>query len=154
MRFVRSGRVALALLLCGMLPPATAPAAVRASSRVPVTVALVEHLPAADGPYAILRRPDVAPNDVILLPRSAANPRLLSDAVQALLLARRQGGDVPSAHGRMRVRLGQDAEGRERAVLPWAPRVIQDLRRAAPVDVAGVGTVPAVQIWLPRQQAE
>ena len=116
--------------------------------RVPVTLALVEQLPqGGDAPFVILRRADQEPRDVILL-RSDADSDRLSEAVQALLIARQQGGDTADTDRVLRIRRQQ---GRRVRPLPWAARVLQDLRAAPRRAVGGVGTVPAVVIWLPRQ---
>jgi len=118
-------------------------------TRVPVTVATVERLPVPDAPFVVLRRADAAPRDVILLP-SGADAKLLSEAVQALLVARQAGGDTAVAPTTLRVR-PQRGRTSQRPVLPWAQRVLNDLRRAEARPVEGVGAVPAVEIWLPAQ---
>lgn len=117
-------------------------------TRVPVLVATVDSLPNTTTPFLIVRRTEGEPRDVILL-RAGASADQLSDAVHALLLVRRETGDVPSTGGTLRVRPG--ARRGARPALPWAPRVLADLRRAEPREVPGVGLVPAVEIWLPRQ---
>lgn len=121
-----------------------------APTRVPVTIALVDRLPVPDAPFVVLRRPDTAPRDVILLPAATADGRLLSESVQMLLIARQGGGDTPAKAATMRVR-PQRGRSTPRSVFPWAQRVLADLRRAEARPVDGVGTVPAVEIWLPRQ---
>lgn len=122
----------------------------RTPTRVPVTVALVDRLPAPDAPFVILRRTNATPADVILLPRDA-DASVLTDAVRALLLARRNaGGDVAAAPAVLRARF-RSSGGNGRPLLPWAPRVLNDLRRANVRELAGVGPVKAVQIWLPAQ---
>jgi hypothetical protein len=119
------------------------------AGRVPATLAMMDRLPAADAQYLILRRTDASPADVILLPLDA-NPQMLSDAVHALLLTRRNlGGDVPEANAAVRARYH---DVHTRPVLPWAGRVLNDLQHAAPRSIAGVGDARAVVIWLPRQR--
>jgi hypothetical protein len=118
-------------------------------TRVPVTVALVDELPDPATPFVILRRADMMPRDVILL-RTGAGPQQLSAAVQALLMARRQGGDQAPGSAMLRVRPRQNSRTHTARPLPWAPRVIADLRRAARRDVPGVGSARVVEIWLPR----
>jgi hypothetical protein len=119
-------------------------------ARVPVTVALVDRLPAPDAPFVILRRTRATPADVILLPRDA-DATVLTDAVRALLLARRNaGGDVAAAPAVLRARF-RSSGGNGRPLLPWAPRVLNDLRRAPVSELVGVGQVRSVQIWLPAQ---
>lgn len=122
-----------------------------APTRVPVTIALVERLPQPGAPFVLLRRPNAAPRDVILLPAAAADAKLLSEAVQMLLVARQMGGDTATKAATLRVR-PQAGRASPRRVLPWAQRVLVDLHRAQPRAVEGVGTVAAVEIWLPRQK--
>jgi hypothetical protein len=119
------------------------------SPRVPVTVALVQRLPVQGEPYVLMRRAGETPRDVILLPADAT-PEVLSTAVSSLLTVRLRRGDVP-ARTEM-VRLSSSRGGRAQPRFPWTPRVMADLRRAAPAELAGVGRVPSVEIWLPRQQ--
>lgn len=119
------------------------------SPRVPVTVALVQRLPVQSEPYVLMRRAGEAPQDVILLPADAT-PELLSSAVSSLLTVRLQRGDVPIRTEM--VRLSSRRGGRAQARFPWTPRVMADLQRAAPAELAGVGRVPSVEIWLPRQR--
>lgn len=121
-------------------------------TRVPVTIALVDKLLDPTAPFVILRRTAVTPADVILL-RTGAGPQQLSAAVQALRMARRQGGDRASRDALLRPRPRQESRARGARPLPWAPRVIADLHRAARSEVPGVGSVRVVQIWLPRSAA-
>lgn len=117
--------------------------------RVPVTVVLVERLPVPGEPFVVQRRPGAAERDVILLPADA-DATLFSEAVQMLLIARQAGGDTPVTAVTLRVR-PQRGRTAPRPVFPWAQRVLADLRRAEARPVEGVGTAPAVEIWLPRQ---
>jgi hypothetical protein len=121
-------------------------------TRVPVTIALVDELPDPTALFVILRRADATPADVILL-RTGAGPQQLSAAVQALRMARRQGGDQAFRDAMLRARPHQDDRARNARPLPWAPQVIADLHRAARREVPGVGSVQSVQIWLPRSVA-
>jgi hypothetical protein len=135
-----------------LLPVSGASQAMRAPGapmRVPVTIAVVERLPVPDAPFVVLRRTNAAPRDVILLP-AGADAKLLSEAVQMLLIARQAGGDTAAAPATLRVR-PQRGRTSQRPVLPWAQRVLNDLRRAEARPVEGVGPVPAVEIWLPAQ---
>jgi hypothetical protein len=124
--------------------------------RVPVTVVLVDRLAHPDVPFVMQRRPDLRPQDVIVL-RSDATPDQLSDAVRGLLTARQAGGDSAAAPAAMRIRpntpalTGANRAAASRPTLPWAPRVLADLRRAEYREVPGIGHVRAVEIWLPRQ---
>jgi hypothetical protein len=146
-------RILGALIAALTLFPASAAAQARqtpgAPTRVPVTIAIVERLPVPDAPFVVLRRPSAAQRDVILLP-SDADASLLSEAVRMLLVARQAGGDTPASAATLRVR-PQRGRTTRRPVLPWAQRVLSDLRRADARPVEGVGAVPAVEIWLPRQ---
>jgi hypothetical protein len=118
-----------------------------APTRIPVTVAMVDELPAAQAPFALLRRTEAEGGDVILLP-AAASPDLLSEAVRALLTVRRHQGDHAAQGGTLRV----TARTSRPPALPWAARVLGDVRRTAPQSVAGVGTARSVVIWLPPQR--
>lgn len=120
-------------------------------TRVPVTLAVVDSARTGDAPYRLLRRVDVSPRDVILL-RAGEDAAVLSEAINNLLLIRAQTGDTAKVSGAVRVRDGTDGAKRQRRVLPWAGRVLNDLRQARPGEVEGVGTVPAVEIWLPPQR--
>jgi hypothetical protein len=89
------------------------------------------------------------PHDLILLRRDAGTAEL-SAAVRTLIVARQQGGDNPGRSVVLRVR--RTPATPPRRPLPWAQRVLNDLRLAQPIDVQGVGTRPAVEIWLPSQR--
>lgn len=140
----------LALLLLFVAEQLPAQAAPRSTSarptRIPVMVALVERLPYPDAPFIILRQ--ATGGDYILLPADA-DAALLTDAVNALLLARRRGGDRAAADMVLRARAPERVRG-ERP-LPWVGRLLADLRTAPRTAVPRVGLAPAVQIWLPRQ---
>lgn len=116
-------------------------------TRIPVTVALVDELPASQAPFALLRRSANEGGDVIIVPASA-DADLLSDAVRALLTVRRHQGDQASQRGVLRV----TARTNRRPALPWAVRVLADARRTAPQALDGVGTARSITIWLPPQR--
>lgn len=120
----------------------------RAPTRIPVTVALVDELPAAQTPFALLRRSAAEGGDVILVPASA-DAGVLSDAVRALLAVRSHQGDQGAEGGMLRV----TARTSRRPALPWAARVLGDARRTPPQALSGVGTARSVVIWLPPQRA-
>jgi hypothetical protein len=120
----------------------------KASTRVPVTIALVERLADANAATMILRRADIAPYDVILL-RSNASGKELSKAVLDLLAIRGIAGDTARSTATVRIRPQWNTVGRTGPELPWAHRVVADLQRAEPRSIPGIGTVRAVEIWLP-----
>lgn len=121
-----------------------------APTRVPVTLAIVDSTLTGDGSFRILRRADQSPHDIILL-RHDIDVAELSGAIESLLLIRGQTGDTAKVNGTTRIqRSGRNPE-RPSRVLPWAGRVLNDLRRVQPRAVAGVGIVPTVEVWLPPQ---
>jgi hypothetical protein len=140
---------ALALPVCAAAQAGPAGAGRAAGPRVPVTVAIAEALPDTSVHYVILRKPGRSHSDVILL-RSDADETILSDAVRTLLVTRRHQGDIPINPAMLRAVPASDARG---AVLPWATRVLNDVRAATARHVEGVGSARAVEIWLPRQTA-
>ena len=114
-------------------------------ARVPAWVAISPEMDEAV-PFRLARFAGRAPHDVILL-APHADAATLTQAVEALLAARRTGGDTPASDALLRVRQPvQDAR-----VLPWAARVLQDVQAAEPRQLPGVGRVRAVRIWLPAQ---
>jgi hypothetical protein len=133
---------------CGTLSAQQGESSAR-PTRIPVTLTLVDTLSAAV-PFRILRRADLDPRDVIVL-RRGADSSTLSAAVEKLRIMRQVQGDTAAASGLVRVR-PREGESRAPRMLPWARRVVDDLHAAAPRSVAGVGTVPAVVIWLPPQR--
>lgn len=145
----RASRWALVLLLL-TVGSANAQPGGQARTRVPVTVALVSELPYPDAPFVILRAAQPTPRDYILLPENAS-AALLTEAINGLLLARRQRGDDPAVDAVLRIRANTPRPARP---LPWAARVMNDLRSAPHQLVPRVGEVPAVEIWLPRQQRQ
>lgn len=119
-------------------------------TRVPATVVFADQAVQAE-PFVVHRRTD-AEVDVIVL-RSDATVEQLSDAVRALMTIRQLGGDTASSPGIMRMRPRPVGPGRAAAhPVPWAGRVLADLKKAEPRDVPGLGRVRAVKIWLPRQR--
>jgi hypothetical protein len=117
-----------------------------ARGRVPTLVAISPDLQGAETRFRLARFGGNAPRDVILL-APEADAATLTQAVEALLAVRRQSGDVATSNAMLRTREPQRAR-----VLPWAARVVQDVRAAAPRQIPGVGRLRAVQIWLPAQQ--
>lgn len=117
----------------------------RSAARFAATVVLVDSLPVPNARFLVQRRPNLQPADVILV-QTDANPAEVSDAVRALLTARQASGDFPTTSATIRVRPQQ-----ARGAFPWSPQVLADLRRSARRNIAGVGSVRAVEIWLPSQ---
>ena len=142
----------LTLLSVGT-PPMTAPQPRGGQpNRVGATVVLVDSIGQRNAAFVIVRRPGASPADLVLV-RSDVDAVQLSDAVRGLLTARQADGDFASTAATFRVRPQQRAGAGARPVFPWAPRVLNDLRRAAPREISGIGRVRAVEIWLPRQGA-
>lgn len=138
-------------LVCLDLTSATAQQSLtHRPQRVPVTIVMVDSINQRDASYVILRRPGGVPADVILL-RSGASVNQLSEAIRGLLTARYANGDVAPTAATFRVRPRMRAGADARPALPWAARVLNDLRRAELRELSGFGRVRAVEIWLPRQ---
>lgn len=119
-------------------------------TRVAATIVLVDSL-AAGTPFRILRRASATPNDVILL-SAGADTSALSAALEELLSMRRAQGDTAQTTGMMRVRHPQGTSGQRPHKFPWVTRVLNDLHMAPRRIISGVGTVRAVEIWLPPQR--
>ena len=119
------------------------------TTRVPVTVMLLDRLPAPGAPFVVVRRPDLTPSDLILL-RSDASSEELTNAIHSLLVVRQAGGDLPASSAIMRMRAGQPRTSEVRQ-FPWVQRVLSDLRTAEVRQVEGIGRGRAVVIWLPPQ---
>ncbi|MDB4948856.1 MAG: hypothetical protein JWM27_1505 [Gemmatimonadetes bacterium] len=148
----RATSLVIALVLLATRPLAGQRSGLREVQRVPVTVALVDELPVADVPFLVQRRPALAPHDIVLL-RTGATAAQLSEAIRTLLAARQAGGDLPAVNGfvRMRPHAAPAANAAPRRQLPWAERVMRDVRKAPMMQIEGIGRGRAVQIWLPPQ---
>jgi hypothetical protein len=140
------------VLACGALLVGTAASAQAdhsAVARAPVLVALVESLPGPEPRFRIIRIAGEPVQHAILLPADAS-PGLLSSAVEALRLVWAhtpdQSADSPGAS--YRLRSGTTDSAARRGTLPWAERVIADLRAEPERNVPGVGRARAVRIWL------
>ncbi len=131
------------------IPASALDAQTHRPTRVPVTIVLADRVE-GDAPFVLVRRTDVSPRDVILL-RTGADARTLSDAVRALITARSIAGDTATQAAVLRVRPSGGARGRP--ILPWAPRVLADLQRAERRAVAALGHVRAVEVWLPARRS-
>lgn len=117
--------------------------------RVPVIIAFVDTLYAGAGDYVILRGGDVG-RDVILL-RPSADAATFSDAVRRVMLIRTVHGESGGNPHLVRSRRAAGVNRPSRP-LPWATRVLDDLRKSTPREVASLGVVPAMEIWLPAPQ--
>jgi hypothetical protein len=113
-------------------------------------IAISNDLPGDSTAGVIIRRHDVTPHDVILV-RDDIDRQRLSDVLIELLTVRRVTGDTAVRSGAVRIQPQDGNRVVHRKVLPWTERVVQDLRRASPQDIPGIGTLPAVEIWLPPQ---
>lgn len=122
----------------------------RPPSRIPVTIVLLDELPQREEFFVVQRRASVRPHDVILLRRNA-NPVQLSEAIRTVLTARQMSGDVPQHDVTIRRRPHRPEDAKP-AEFPWVPRVMADLRASEFRQVAGIGEVKAVQIWLPASR--
>jgi hypothetical protein len=118
------------------------------SARVPATIALTDRLPPGSR-FVVKRSPLAARRDIILL-ATDANEQDLSAAIRALLAVRQREGDVPANAKTLRLR-PTGSNPHARPALPWVGRVLADVKRADRIEIREVGTVRAVQIWLPRQ---
>jgi hypothetical protein len=145
------GVILAAVLAHVQLAAQGAPAANEAanSPRLPVTLVFSEELPDPQARFVILRQPGKSRTDVILL-RPDADERTLSDAVRAIMVTRARANALPGGGGMLRTR----HSAARSAILPWAERVLNDLRSAAVQPVEGIGNVKSVEIWLPRQSPQ
>lgn len=141
----------LLFLVAAVLPLSALPAAAqstRSAPRTPALVALSSDLRGAETPFRLVRFGANSPRDMILLAPDA-DASVLTQAVEALMIVRRQSGDDANrVSATFRARRPQQRP----RVLPWAARVLQDVRSATPREIPGVGRVQAVQIWLPGQR--
>jgi hypothetical protein len=124
-----------------------APGVPGAASRAPVLVATIDSL-LGEPRFRIVRLAGGPVRDVILLPRDA-DPALLSEAVEALRLIWAHDRNRGDGLATFRLRR-MAAESPSRPVLPWAERVITDLRTAPERSVPGVGRGRTLQIWVAR----
>jgi hypothetical protein len=122
--------------------------------RVPVTVALVDEMPAPDSiPVIILRRSNVAPYDVILVRRNGGDADQLAAAVLHLLVMRDRSGDTASVSSAFRLpRARRGPRAWDRSERPRMARVLARLQQSRPSDVPGVGAARATEIYLPSKE--
>jgi hypothetical protein len=141
-------------LFAGTTARAQAEQSAASALRSPVLLALVDTLPDTQPRFRIIRMAGASAQDVVLLPVDAS-PELLTDALEALRMvwAATATGGRGTPEGVFRRAHGK-TEGGPQRVIPWAGRVMSDLRQARERHVPGVGRVRAVRIWLaPRPAA-
>ncbi|HEX8213813.1 MAG TPA: hypothetical protein VF584_26840 [Longimicrobium sp.] len=122
--------------------------------RVPVTIALVDQLPAGTGnaPAVVLRRANTAPHDVILLRRSDATGPQLAGAILHLMIMRERSGDTANADAMFRLPTAtRGPKAWERTEQVQTGRIVAQLRSAEVQDVPGVGRVRAKAVYLPSK---
>jgi hypothetical protein len=121
----------------------------RSTVRVPVLLAVVDSLPGTGSGFRIVQLAGESARNVVLLSPNAS-PDALTEAVETLraVLALRGGGGSAGGGSAMYRAAPGTTDSRSRRVLPWAERVLRDLRMAHPRHVPDVGHVRAVQIWL------
>lgn len=119
-----------------------------AFARVPATIVLSDRLPPGSR-FVVKRSPAAARRDIIVLAPDA-NEQELSAAIRALLTVRQREGDVPADAKTVRIRPTRSALV-ARPAFPWIGRVLADVNRADRIEIPEVGSVRAVQIWLPKQ---
>lgn len=150
-------RALCVMLLASGLPrgeaAAQTPPAGRAPGRVPALVAIADSTPGGAEGFLIVRIAGSAPLDVILLGPDA-DPVVLTRAVEALLAARRQTGNLAASSSLLRSSgsSNRPSPGGTRAVR-WGQRVLSDARAARYHAIPGVGRVRSVRIWLPAASA-
>jgi hypothetical protein len=141
------GRIALTAFLCVASRTETALGqSGQMRSRVAALVFVTDSFP-YPGNVAILRRRAASPQDVIVIRSQEASAFDLSEAVRTLLQLRGVSGDSASIDGTFRSRALNTTT--THSVLPWAERVLGDLRTQKPHNVAHVGFGRSVKIWLP-----
>lgn len=140
----------VAALMIALVPAALLAQRAAPATRVPLTITLVRELPHPGTSYEIQRRTSGDERDVVLLLHSAT-PEQLSEAIRGVMTARLAGGDSAAQAATLRVRPHSSSSPGTHAPLPWALRVLADLRAAPMRNVPGVGRVQAVRIWLPAQ---
>lgn len=146
MKFVIGTLILLPITL-GWSSPLIGQNAADLPSRFPALVVLVDTALHSDDSFAVLRRPNVTPHDIIYL-TSRATPVDLTRAVRTVMVARSRDGAVPSQVYSLRSVPNTNSEYRGE-VYPWTPRVLKDLRRQEVSAAEGVGNAKHLTIWLP-----
>jgi hypothetical protein len=152
------------ITICGVLALVVLPpgqlAAQLPSSRHngPVTVALVDALPAAQSQFsaAIVRTPGPTGRDVILLPKAGLSATTFDAATRVLLDSRVRHGDHPARYNGKPVHTMTIGVRGKAAPAAWqqqygamAQRIVDSLPNAPTRFIDGVGTVHALTIRPP-----
>lgn len=120
--------------------------------RVSVTVAVTDSFTYAGTAAVILRRPNLLPHDVILLPASESNGTALAAAAVQLLLIRDRAGDTPTTASVFRIRKSDPASHLLEREVGTAGTILDRLRTKPLRTVPGVaGTVRSTEIYLPSE---
>lgn len=144
----RGAAIVAALIAASRASAQQTPPSPHGRPRVPVVLAMVDSAMAAPS-YRILRQ-NGGGVDVIVLGINA-DSAIFTNAVSELLLIRRSTGDTAAVEGEVRVRPNATTPS-SAAPLPWANRVLGDLRAAGLREVPHVGRERVVRIWLPAQR--
>lgn len=129
-----------------------------ASHHATVVIALVDELPELRREYAamVLRRSELSPRDVILLPAGKMDARALDSAIRSLLDARLRQGSEPTTFGGQpfqTITLGIDAcdppDAWAKREFPRIASLVAELGDAPIRDIAGVGAVRSIEYRLP-----
>lgn len=117
------------------------------ADRVPVTVVLVDEPLDRARPLQILRRTDVEPLDVIVLPRGDASAERLGAAMFTLLVTRHLQGDTAASAVAVDVGATRVPAAWRGQIMPLLGRTLERLRTAEPRDIPGLGRVRAGELW-------
>lgn len=126
-----------------------------AAEPVDATVVLVDRLAEPSASAIVVRRANMLPHDVILLPSDQATPAALRSGLTALFKLRRSAGDVPKSDSRVLVR----GVALSRPLKPGlqasrANADLADLQRSAPRTIPGFGVARAIDVPLKSMDAE
>lgn len=129
-----------------VLPTSTTLAqAPRYAGRIPVTLALVDRSPFGTD-IALVRRPDAATKNLIVVTTRAATPDRLSGAAIALTAVMERSGDVPATSALLSIPgelVGPPSERRA------AETILARISSAPEVELSGVGKARTTIIYLP-----
>jgi hypothetical protein len=142
-----AGRVALSQN--GPITRSSSPSQRRAEvRRIPVTVFLTDSMPYPNTTAAILRRPDAAPHDVIVMKRTSATGTQLMAALRQLDVLRSLKGDTAKTAGIFRVSGASGSAGSDTRA---TDQIVSRLRSAPITSLAGVGAGSAAEVFLPSK---